>query len=212
MYIKSACYLFVLLLITIFGIVRYKKLAIPFMLLTAIIGITVILESISRVFAVVYHDSRPIYHITSFAELNFYFLIFYFLFNQKIIKKVVIFLIIFFNLFSIVNSFFLQPYQNTFPSNVLLPVQICYAILSLLMFRQMLSNALEINITKQGIFWYNSAMLFISTSLFFYLGLNNYYVKHHLNMDILQILGYGINYIFYLMLGYSIYLNSKENT
>ena len=76
----------------------------------------------------------------------------------------------------------------------------------------MLSNALEINITKQGIFWYNSAMLFISTSLFFYLGLNNYYVKHHLNMDILQILGYGINYIFYLMLGYSIYLNSKENT
>ena len=119
MYIKSACYLFVLLLITIFGIVRYKRLTIPFKLVAAIIGITVILESISRVFAVVYHDSRPIYHITSLAELNFYFLIFYFLFSQKTIKKVVIFLIIF--------SIFFRSSTPSFCSLIKIPsLQTCY--------------------------------------------------------------------------------------
>ena len=209
MYVKLI-YLFLLLLITVLGIARYKKLAIPFKLLTAIIGITFILESITWVLAIYYHDTRPLAHVMSLAELNFYFSIFYFLFNQKIVKRIIIGLIVFFNIFSVINSFFFQPYHNNFPSNVLLPVQICYALLSLVMFRQMLSNALDINITKQSIFWFNSAMLFLSTSLFFYLGLNNYFVIHHLNFHILGTFNYGINLIFYTMAGYSIYLNSKE--
>lgn len=209
MYVKLS-YLFLLLLITVFGIASNKKLAIPFKLLTVVIGITFILESIMWLLSFRYYDTRFLAHIMSFAELNLYLAIFYFLFHKKIIKKAIIFLIIFFNIFSIINSFFLQPYYNNFPSNVLLPVQICYALLSLVMFRQMLSNALDINITKQSIFWFNSAMLFLSTSLFFYLGLNNYFVIHRLNFHILGTFNYGINLIFYTMAGYSIYLNSKE--
>jgi len=203
-------YLILLLSTTIFGIARYKKLAIPFKLLTGIIGITFIVESINWELAMHNHDSRYLAHIMSLAEINFYFPIFYFLFREKKIKKIIIGLIIFFNFFSIINSFFLQPYYNNFPSNVLLPVEICYAILSLVMFRQMLYNTLAISIIKQSIFCYTSGMLFLSTSLFFYLGLNNYFVIHHLNFHILGTFVYGINLIFYTMAGYSIYRNSKE--
>ncbi len=209
--IRSALYLILLLFIAIFGIARFKKLAIPFKLVTGIVGVTFILESLSHVFAYLYQDSRPVAHITSIAELNFYFSIFYFLFRQKTIKKVVVGLIIFFNIFSVINSFYLQPYYNNFPSNVLLPVQICYALLSLLMFNQMLSNTIMTKITSQSIFWYASAMLFISTSLFLYLGLGNYFAKHHIYAANLNFFGTIINIIFYPMLGYAIYLNSKEN-
>jgi hypothetical protein len=204
-------YLSLLLLTTILGIVRHKKLTVPFRLLTAIIGITFIVESINWQLSIHYHDARFLAHIMSLAELNFYFPIFYLLFNQKVTKNIILGLIIFFNIFSFINSFFLQPYYNNFPSNVLLPVQICYAILSLVMFRQMLLNTLDINITKQSIFWYSSAMLFLSTSLFFFLGLNNYFVIHHLSFHFLSTFNYVINLIFYTMAGYSIYLNSKEH-
>ncbi len=204
-------YLSLLLSTMILGIVRHKKLTVPYKLLTVIIGITFIVESINWQLAIRSHDTRFLAHIMSLAELNFYFPIFYLLFSQKVIKKIIIGLIIFFNIFSFINSFFLQPYYNNFPSNVLLPVEICYAILSLVMFRQMLSNTLSINITKQSIFWYGSAMLFLSTSLFLCLGLNNYFVIHHLNFHILGTFNYIINLIFYTMAGYAIYLNSKEN-
>jgi len=210
MSIRSIIYLLILLLTSIFGIVRYQKLAIPFKLLCGIIAITFFVEVANRFCAVRYHNSMPVYHIASFAELNFFLSIYYFLFNQKNTKKAIISLIVILNICSIINSFFLQPYRNTFPSNVLVPAQISYAIFSILLFRQMLLHPVMVNIVKQSVFWYNTAMLFFSSTMFLGLGVDNYFINHKLDYHIIIIFGYCVNVIFYTILAYSIYLNTKE--
>jgi len=205
-----AFYLLILLLTSIFGIVRYKKLTIPFKLLVGIVAITFILEVLSRVFAVLYRNAMPVYHLASFAELNFFLLIYYFLFSQKMTKRIVICLIVLLNVFSLINSFFLQPYHNNFPSNVILPAEISYAIFSMLLFRQMLLNPVMVNIMEQSVFWYNTAMLFFSSTMFLSLGFSNYFLNHNLDNHIIDIFGYCVNVIFYIILAFSIYLNTKE--
>jgi hypothetical protein len=45
-----------------------------------------------------------------------------------------------------------------------------YALFSLLLFKEMLQYPLRINILKQSVFWYNTAILFYATTMFFMMG------------------------------------------
>jgi hypothetical protein len=79
-----------------------------------------------------------------------------------------------------------------------------------MIFKQMLQYPLQINITRQSIFWYNTAILFFSTTAFLNFGLVNYVVKHHLNPVISYNCGFVLNMIFYSLIGISILINDKK--
>jgi hypothetical protein len=115
-----------------------------------------------------------------------------------------------FGAFFIVNSLWLQPFWQQFPSNTILPAEIAYCIFSMLFFRQMLSYPDKVDIVKQSAFWFNVAMLLFSTTMFVYLGLINYYAAHHIKDTFVYELFYIVNIIFYLLIAISLWLNSRE--
>jgi len=203
-------YYILLLTICVIGVARYKKLTTPFKLLTVLIGLTLVLEITSEVCAVLYKNNIFVSYVTCLVEYTFYSLVYYNLFINKSIKKSILITLVFFALFYFINFFWLQPYYKEFPSNVVIVSEITYTIFSLLLFKQMLLYPLPMNITRQSVFWYNTAMLFFSTTSFLNLGLINYYVKHHLKDSVLLGFNFGINVIFYVLIGVSILINNKK--
>jgi hypothetical protein len=210
MRITSIIYYFLLSVVIIIGIVRYKKLTIPYKILLLYVGITLILEVLSVIWANIYQNNMPIMHISSCSEFLLTALVFYYLFKNRLIKRIISISIAVIILFFIFNSIILQPYTNKFPSNAILVSEIFYVILSLMIFKQMLQYPLQINITSQSIFWYNTAILFFSTTAFLNFGLVNYVVKHHLNPAISYNCGFVLNMIFYSLIGISILINDKK--
>jgi len=203
-------YYILLLIVFVIGVVRYKRLTIPFKVLTVLMGLTLLLEIIAKICAIRYRKNAPVIHITSLVEVIFYSLTYYYLFKNKAIKTSILVTIVLITIFAFINSLWLQPYYSDFPSNLVITSEILYTIFSLLLFKQMLLYPLPINITKQSVFWYNTAMLLFSTTTFLNLGLINYYVKHHLNDRIIFDFYFGINMIFYALIGISILINNNK--
>jgi len=194
------------------GMVCFKKLTIPFKLLTLLVTFTLLLEITARICALMYKNNIAVMHIMGLTEYILFSLTFYYLFKSKIVKASILVSIVIISIFFFINALLLQPYNRVFPSNIVLPSEIAYTIFSLLLFKQMLQYPLQINIIKQSIFWYNTAILFFSTTMFLNLGLINYYIKHRLNDGIIHDFTLGINVIFYVLIGISILMNSKEIT
>jgi hypothetical protein len=193
------------------GVVRYKKLTIPFRLLTFSVIFTLLISILSQITSTLFKSNIPTTHIESILECLFYFSIYYYLFKSEGLKKIIIILSIIFIAFFFVNAIFLQPFTSTFPSNIILPTNALYVLFSLLMFKQMLLYPLKVNIINQSIFWFNIAMLLFSTMMFLNLGLMNYYARHHHIGFIIIIFWFGNLYIFNILVGIALLIDNKEN-
>jgi len=210
MIITVILYYSLFLIILMIGVVRYKKLTTPYKILLLNVAITLIGEVVSKYCAIKYKNNMPIAHISVYTDFFLNGLIFYYLFKSKLFKRMILIGMGLIILFFIFNSLKLQPYNNVFPSNALLVSEIIYVTLSLLIFKQMLQYPLQINITRQSIFWFNTAILFFSTTAFLNYGLINYVVKHHLDYLIAYYCGFVTNMIFYTLIGMSILIDDKN--
>lgn len=212
MNIGLSIYYVLLLLIFALGMARFQKLAIPYKILSFYIGVALLLEILSRICALKYQNNMPVEHISSYAEFIFNALIFYQLIKNTQIKKIVKICTAIITLFFIVNSLWLQPYLHIFPSNAIIVGEIVLVIFSLLVFKQMLQYPLQVNITNQSIFWYNTAILFYSTTVFLNFGLINYVIKHHLDNATFYNCRLILNMIFYILLGIAIFIEDEKIT
>jgi hypothetical protein len=210
MTLRFALYLILLLSVFIMGMIRFNKLTLPFKLLTTLIGITFVSESATRVAAHLYHNALPLYHIISIIQYIFFALIYRYIINAPGIKTFILVTIFIMTFFGIVNAFTLQPWLTVFPSYTLLPSEILYCVYALVLFRQMLLNPLTVSLTKQSIFWYNVALILYSSVIFMCDGLTNYFISHHIYNDLLGEVNAVAHYIYYLLLGFSIFINSKQ--
>ncbi|MBS1501889.1 MAG: hypothetical protein JST32_07495 [Bacteroidetes bacterium] len=113
--------------------------------------------------------------------------------------------------FFFINALFLQPYNKIFPSHVLVINEILFAIFALLLFKQMLLYPLQINIMKQGIFWFNTAVLFASATMFLNYALINYYFIHNINNVFLVYFWRLQDILFNVMLGIAVLTDKKES-
>ncbi len=93
---------------------------------------------------------------------------------------------------------FLQPFTKVFPTYIYIPTQILFAIFSLLLFKEMLMYPIKINITKQSVFWFNTAILFYATTMFFNLSISNYLAENNLNDDFIFYFWYFITDVFHI--------------
>jgi len=200
------------IVIAIVGMVRFKKLTMPFKILAIyLVYIPIDIEA-SRIFIQKYHDNSPIVHIETLVYFTLFSLIYYFLLKNKYIKKTILISIISMALFAVVNAFYLQPYYNKiFPSYVMIPTVVLLASFSLLLFKQMLLYPVQVNIIKQSVFWYNTAILFFSTTMFLNFCLINYYSEHNINNPIVFYFWSFIEIVLNLLLGISI-LTDKKST
>lgn len=195
------------------GIVRFKRLTIPFKLLTASVLVMIILEILARVCGRIYQNNAPELYLESVLGYIFYALVYFYFFRNLGFKKAIILSIFCIVLFSIINGIFLQdPFQKKFPTNVFLITNLLYVLFSLLMFKQMLQYPLSVNITKQSIFWFNTAMLFFATTMFLTMGLTNYYATHHWGYDIVYNIWVGNFCLFNGLICVSLLTDSKERS
>ena len=165
---------------------------------------------VSKLFSAKYKTNAPVLQIECIAEYIFYALIYYYLFKNKILKNLILTSVVIISVFFIVNAIAWQPFNSKFPTYVYIPTQILYVLFSLLMFKQMLLYPLKINIIKQGVFWYNTAMLFYATTMFLNLGLTNIYAQHNHWDNYIFYFWYGIVSVFHTLIGVSIFTASKE--
>jgi hypothetical protein len=192
--------------------VRYQKLTIPFRILVLSLVLTIALEIFARFLTVKFKNNAVAYHLMSANGYIFFPLIYCYLFKNKRLKRFILISIPVVITFFLVNLFLLQqPSHKVFPTNIYLVTNSLYVIFSLLLFKQMLQHSLEIPIVKQSPFWFNTAMLYYSTTMFLHMAFLNYYVQHGWGYDIIFYL-YGVNYIlFYSLTAVALFVDKKEH-
>jgi len=192
--------------------VRYKKLTIPFRILTLSVLAAFFWEVLSEVSALKYNNNALISHFQGVSDYFFYAIIFSYLFKSQVIKKIALISIIFVIIFSIINALFIQPYDQSFPTNVYLITNALGVIFSLLIFKQMLQYPLEMNIVKQSIFWFNTAILLFSATMFLNMGFTNYYAKHKWGTDIIFYIWFCSDCLLNILISISLLTDNKENS
>lgn len=212
MLIISTSYIFLVLIIGIIGVIRYKWLSLPFKILTWSSFMAFLLAIASKVFSFRYKNNIPILHLECITEFVFYSVVYYYLFKNKVIRKVIIVSIIAFSVSFVINAIFFQPFFTLFPTNIDLPKQILFAIFSLLLFKEMLLYPLKINIINQSIFWFNTAMLFFATTMFFNLGLSNYLARYTQYDVIITYFWYLIICLFHILICIALLTENKKIT
>ena len=212
MTIISISYIFLLLIVGIIGMIRYKSLSLPFKILTWSSFMAFLLAVASRVVSARYKNNFPILHLECITEFVFYSLVYYYLFKNKVIREAIIIIIIVFSISFVINAIFFQPFFKLFPTNIDLPKQVLFAIFSLLLFKEMLLYPLKINIINQSVFWFNTAMLFFATTMFFNLGLTNYLGRYIQYDDIIIYFWYLIIYLFHILICIALITENKKTT
>jgi hypothetical protein len=203
-------YWFLLSVVWGIGIIRYKKLTTPFKILNWSVLFVLLLTIAATVYHSKYKTNAPILHIECVNEFAFYSIIYYSLFKNKLIKRLIVVALILIIGFAFVNALFLQPFYTVFPTNMYPLTQILYAIFSLLLFNEMLRYPLKINIIKQSVFWYNTAILFYATIMFFTLGLSNYLPSHNIHDHFIFYFWYMILYLFHILIGVALLTDNKK--
>jgi hypothetical protein len=199
-------------IVVVVGVARYKKLTMPFKLLTIFLLIDFLKDVGNIYYSAIYKNNLAIIDIQTLLDPIFYALIYCLLFKNRYIKRLVLFSLIMLMIFFIFNALYLQPYKTVFPTNVILASEALYVIFAVLLYKQMLLYPLQIDITKQSIFWFNTAMLFFSTTMFVNLALMNYYSQHNHQSPISLFFWYCIDIVFSALFGITILTDKKEIT
>ena len=200
----------IIFIVAVVCVIRYQRLTFPFKILAWSVIIAFLLELLSKFFSLKYRNNAPILQIVCIANYLFYSSIYYYLFKNKVIKKVIFFSIIIVSVFFLINGLFFQPFNKVFPTNIYVPSQMLFAVFSLLLFKEMLMYPLTVNIIKQSVFWFNTAILFYATTMFFNLGLSNYLAENNLDDHFIFLFWYFITYVFYILICFAILTQNKK--
>ncbi|MES2108901.1 MAG: hypothetical protein V4577_09155 [Bacteroidota bacterium] len=202
-------YLLVLLLATIPGLARYKKLSKAFRILTILILCTLISEATKKVYGKIYHNNMPQAHAWAVIEFSLFSLTYYFLVIDARIKRLILFIIGGMVVLEIANVIFFEKLTQ-FPSLILEASHIVYVIYAVTLFRQMLLSPTEQSLFKQSLFWFNINMLFYATTMFLNYALLSYFIENKLDIVPLVYFALVINLIFYIVIGISLLMDNKK--
>lgn len=201
------------LIVAIIGVVRFKKMTMPFKLLTIWLVIDFILDSYGNPLCIAIYKNNALYsHTVNIGEFIFFAAVYYYLLKKTWAKRLVLGCIIALSVFFVINGLLFQPFTKTFPTYFIMPTQIMYVVFAILLFKQMLQSPVQINIVKQSVFWFNTAMLLFSTTMFLILSLMNYYSKHSTRESMMLVLyfWYSIDIIFSILICVAILNENKQ--
>jgi hypothetical protein len=196
----------------IIGILRYNRLTTPFKILAFSMIANLAIDILSDIFNAKYKSNAPVIHVEAVTEFVFYALVYYYLSTSKRTKKVIVVSIIAISAFSVINAIFLQPLHTVFPTYVSLPTLALLVIFSLLLFKQMLLSPLTTPLLKQGIFWFNTGIIFYATTMFLNVGLSNVYIRNPSTDYLIFFFWYAILYIFTILIGIALLTDNKKIT
>lgn len=176
----------------------------PFKILGIYLVLVLFQEITNKLYISIHQNNYPVIQIGTFVKCVSLSLMYYYLFQKKTLKILSGVITICLLLFIVINAFVFEPFYSSFPSNALIADEVVFVILSLLLFKQMLQFAVQINIYKQGVFWFNSAVLFFSGTMFANFVLVNYNASFKIKSQILTFSWNGTEILFNILLGFAI--------
>jgi hypothetical protein len=193
------------------GILRYKILTPSFKILTWSVAAEFIIAISNHLF-IKHKNNAPLLHLEAITDFVLYSLAYYYLFTDRKTKHFSIASIIGISVFFVINAIWLQPFNHVFPTNLNKATLALQVVFSLLLFRQMLLYPLLTPILKQGVFWFNTAIIFYSTTMFFNIGLSNIYKTHPSFTVFSFYYWYTIVFIFTVLIGIALLTDNKETS
>ncbi len=197
------------LLIVLAVALRFKhRLSLPYIVMSTIIYITIISESLSHISAQQIKSNSAIFHLFAPVEFSLISVVYLLLFKSKRLKQIVFIVIFVFGGFVLLNTYYLQaineaPFNNNMFCSIIL---IAYAFL---LFLEMINIETEASLFSQPAFWFNSGILIFYTATLIFWSIYRL-VQFNANNGILHIVMWFLNLILYAFIGISIYLNGRR--
>ena len=157
---SHAAYYSILMIGALSGLLLITRVSAPFKWLAVLLMVTLVNELLARYCKYTLRiTNNPVYHIFTVVEFALYAIIYrYFLHSAKW-NRILNFSILGFVLFELINLLFFQPI-NISNTNSLLLEGLLLIFFSLNLFLQIRSDMAYQNLFKEGIFWFNCAVLF----------------------------------------------------
>ena len=199
-------YLIIVLIASLLGLFFFKKSALPQRIITVLLLVTLVSESISTYLPIHGFNNYPVYHFYVIIAFWLYSLI-YFLFlpNQRA-RFFILLIPILFTIFSVINSLSFQK-LDSFPSINIMTSNVILIVYCLIYFKYLIDLNPFQSLRKKGSFWFNCAVLVYFTMQIFIWGILNYLIKNHLNVNPVLNFGLAISIIYYITIGFSIWLD-----
>lgn len=201
-------YLIFLLIVFLTGLLNYKKLSSPFRLITIFVLITFISESLTRYFAKEFRNSCPIYHV--YYPIHFLCITTFYGYFLKKSRTLISWSAPIFVLITFVNILYYQTVIQ-FPSNIILISSLTYVLCALALFKKMLLSVKNVSLFKQELFWFNLTTIITFTFTFLCWSFYNILLKANSTSTVIDI-AYYVVLQYYIVIGISIFLNSRRNT
>lgn len=204
-------YVSLLLLATVLGLIWYRKLQAPFKVLALLILVTLASEAIRFLYPGFVFSSLVL-HIYLNVSIILYGIIYYLLLKGKRKKFFILAGTICTLIFSLINSFtHYGQGLRSFPHYTMIIMSItcvCYAFLSNY---EMIRVSTDKSIFKNGVFWFNNAILFFFSIAFVFWCLYNYLLRTQIPilMNLMTML-WVLNLILYSLFIISMYFNSRR--
>ncbi|HTK19640.1 MAG TPA: hypothetical protein VL442_09015 [Mucilaginibacter sp.] len=200
------------LILAIIGMVCYKRLTVPFRVLSWYLVFELFITLFDKWEIDNYRTNVIQHHIEAPGTYIFFGLIYYLLFKNKYIKKSILTSIVLVTIFSIINAFFIQKYSSLFPTYIMMLTEVLCVILAVMLFNKMLLYPTEVNIIRQSAFWFNTAVIIYNSSLFLASALGNYLAGHmKINYYVMAYFWFGTIFLFYIFLIIAILTDRREN-
>jgi hypothetical protein len=202
-----------LLLSAISGLYCIKKVDTAFRWLAMLIVLTFLSELIAKYISYgLNKQNNIIYHIFTPIEYTFYILIFTQFLHNKKRQKLFWFSALGLFLLEIGNTIFFQK-LNEAPTNVIMVECVLLVFLSLLLFLKIRESPSQGNLLREGVFWFNSAVLCYYAFSTLHWGFHNMEVY---NMENPPLILYHLNKILsgflYLTFSMAILLNAMARS
>ncbi|MFT3705245.1 MAG: hypothetical protein QM802_22955 [Agriterribacter sp.] len=191
------------------GLAFFKQVQTAFKVVTGLLLITLCSELIGRILVQHHKANYPVFHFYAIVAFWIYSVIYFFLMPKFRIRMVFLLIPILFTGFSFLISLKYQR-LDSFPSINITVSSFILIIYSLTYYKYIIDlNPFEI-LRAKSYFWFNSSVLaYFSIQLFIW-GLFNYLIKAGYNLNPLITFGAIVSTLYYLILGYSIWLDRKN--
>lgn len=206
----------VLLIISIAGVVKFSRLTTPVIILTILILVTLVSESIAAYLAHTKKDNLAVYHFYVIVAFWLYSLCYFFLLKRTKGRILILLIPVIFTLFAVINSIGYQRLSD-FPSINIIVSNVLTISYSLYYFKYLIDlNPFE-TLRRNSRFLFNTSVLVYSTLVLFVLGILNYLFAHGKNPVPLIVFNYFMTMGYYIALGITILqdrkpLKEKERT
>lgn len=211
-FLFSNIYYLILILISIFSIYNFLSFSNNYKFLAILIILSTIMElSIGYSYtSSSQSNSNVLYHYLLPLNMLIFFITFKGFWNNDLLKKILATITIVFIILSILNSIYNKEYNN-YPSNGLVLLCVLSVLLSLVTLKDILSSTADIPLFIRSEFWLAITVLIFYTFSFVYFSFFMFYSSIIKENYIIYVIFKVVLYLYYILLGYSLYLNKKTN-